>query len=708
MEGQTLGKYQILSAIGRGAAGTVWRAIDPVIERTVAIKTIKLDDAGDAETAEEIARFKREAQAAGRLSHPNVVQIYDYGEQGGLAYLVMEYIEGGSLKGLIDKGERLPLKEIARVMDELLAALGHAHEKGIVHRDIKPANIMLTKSGQVKVTDFGIARIESSTMTQAGTVLGTPAYMSPEQFRGEPVDLRTDLYSAGVVLYQLLTGDRPFEGTFSAIMHKALNVEPPKPSEISVSVSPALDAVVARAMAKRPQARFASAAEFRAALAEAVRSAEHDPLTAIAGADQDATVIGKATPKRPAAPAPQPAPTAPERKRGAPVAAIAGGVLGLGAAAAAAWFLLLREPAPPAPPPAPPPIAQVQPPTPPVVPPVVPPPSAPTPPTAVLQPTPPPPEPTPAPAPQPTPTPPAQQAQPTTPAPDAPAPAPTPPVQRTEPLSPTPPPAATPPVQQAEPTAPRVEPVAPPPVVPAPAPPRPDQLAAAPSAAATLRSAVAAAVAASRCTLISGDVEGANRVRLTGYAQAGGGESALRLRLASAGVPWETVDWRVRGFEGPYCDALDLLRPFADPFGEAPSGLSLALAGDRLRLVRGDLLTVRIGMPRFPAYLRVSYFTHDGEVVHLHPNAADGARSFAAGSRVSLGDPAEGGQRWEIGPPYGTEMIVALASERPLFETAREDFESSSAYLAALRERLADGRAGRIAARVLMVEVAER
>jgi serine/threonine-protein kinase len=263
-------------------------------------------------------------------------------------------------------------------------------------------------------------------------------------------------------------------------------------------------------------------------------------------------------------------------------------------------------------------------------------------------------------------------------------------------------------VQQAEPTAPRVEPVAPPPVVPAPAPPRPDQLAAAPSAAATLRSAVAAAVAASRCTLISGDVEGANRVRLTGYVESGGGESALRLRLASAGVPWDRIDWRVRGFEGPYCDALDLLRPFADPFGETPSGLTLALAGDRRRLVLGDLLTVRIGMPRFAGYLRVSYFTHDGEVVHLHPNAADGARSFAAGARVSLGDPAEGGQRWEIGPPYGTELIVALVSERPLFETAREDFETSAAYLAALRERLADGRAGRIAAQVLMVEVAER
>jgi serine/threonine-protein kinase len=249
--------------------------------------------------------------------------------------------------------------------------------------------------------------------------------------------------------------------------------------------------------------------------------------------------------------------------------------------------------------------------------------------------------------------------------------------------------------------------VAPPPVVPAPPQPRPDQLALAPGAA-QIRSAVAAAIAASRCSLVSGDVEATSRVRLTGYAEAGRGESALRLRLASAGVPSDSIDWRVRGFEGPYCDALDLLRPFADPFGEAPSGLGLALAGDRRRLVLGDLLTVRIGMPRFPAYLRVSYFTHDGEVVHLHPNAADGARAFAAGARVSLGDPAEGGPRWEIGPPFGTEMIVAVASERPLFETAREDFEPSAGYLAALRERLADGRAGRVAVQVLMVEVAER
>jgi serine/threonine-protein kinase len=644
-----------------------------------------------------------------------VVAVYDYGEQDGLAYLVMEHVEGGSLKGLLDKGERLPLKEVARVMDELLAALAHAHEKGVVHRDIKPANVMLTRSGQVKVTDFGIARIESSTMTQAGTVLGTPAYMSPEQFRGEPVDPRTDVYSAGVVLYQLLTGDKPFEGSFTAIMHKVLNVEPPRPSEISGAVPPPLDAVVAKAMAKRPQARFESAAAFRTALAEAIRTAEAAPAATIAGVDLDATVIER----RPASPAPEraPAKTGPagggaEPRRRVPVALLAALPLALAAAAGAAWYVLLREPEPaviataesPAPPPM---VLQPQPlPDPPRPPPA----STPSPPAAPrpTEPSPPAPpqrvETAPQPAPQraePPPAPPQRAETASQPAPQRAEPTPAPP-QRVETASQPAPQRAEPaPTSDPRPASPAPV-VAPPPIVQAPP---AQQLALAPTGGA-LASAVAAALAESRCSLVSGGIEAGSRVRLTGYAQAGGGESALRLRLASAGVPAERLDWQVRGFAGPYCDALDLLRPIADAFGETPSGLALALPGGRHRLVLGDLLTVRVAMPRFPAYLRVSYFTHDGEVVHLHPNSADAARVFPAGARVSLGDPAEGGPRWEIGPPYGTEMIVAIASEQPLFDTAREDFESSAAYLAALRDRL--GRAGRVAAQVLMVEVAER
>jgi serine/threonine-protein kinase len=173
-------------------------------------------------------------------------------------------------------------------------------------------------------------------------------------------------------------------------------------------------------------------------------------------------------------------------------------------------------------------------------------------------------------------------------------------------------------------------------------------------------------------------------------------------------VPSSAVDWGVRGFEGPYCGALDILRPHADAFGAVPSGLDVSLPGNRRRLVLGDLLTVNLALPRFPSYLRVSYFTHDGEVVHLHPTPADPARTFGPNVRIALGDPASGGPRWEIGPPYGTEMIVAVASERPLFAAARPEAEQSDDYLAALAAALRSGAGGRVAARVLMVEIAER
>ena len=263
---ESLGKYVIRRQLGRGAMGTVYEGFDPVIERIVAIKTVRLPEVEDDETAEQIARFRREAQAAGRLTHPNIVGVFDYGETADLAYIVMEYVDGPSLKNLLDKNERFPLPQILRIMEDLLGGLQFSHERGVVHRDIKPANLMLTKSGQGKIADFGIARIESSSMTQAGTVLGTPAYMSPEQFMGQVVDSRSDIYSSGVLLYQLLTGERPFEGSMSAIMHKALHTEAPSPSDISVTAPRPFDAVVRRAMAKRPEDRFATAAEFMAAI----------------------------------------------------------------------------------------------------------------------------------------------------------------------------------------------------------------------------------------------------------------------------------------------------------------------------------------------------------------------------------------------------------------------------------------------------------
>ena len=282
-----LGKYDILRELGQGAMGIVYEGRDPVIDRRVAIKTLKREQLERSEADEVIARFKREAQAAGRLNHPNVVAIYEYGEMSGeeadgTAFIAMEFVQGRELKDAFDSDERIALPLVGRIMGQLLDALEHAHRNGVVHRDIKPANIILLAEGTVKVADFGVARIESSNLTQAGTVMGTPSYMSPEQFMGQTVDGRSDLFSAGVVLYQLLTGEKPFTGALTTIMHKVLKEDPPWPSVLNVHVPARLDAVVKRAMAKRPEDRFQSAADFRRALDAALTGAP---------ADNDATMV---------------------------------------------------------------------------------------------------------------------------------------------------------------------------------------------------------------------------------------------------------------------------------------------------------------------------------------------------------------------------------------------------------------------------------
>jgi serine/threonine-protein kinase len=223
-DARTIGTYQIRGTLGEGAMGVVHDGWDPRIGRRVAIKTVRLPAEPDPETTEAIARFRREAQAAGSLGHPNIVTVYDYGETSDIAFIVMEYVDGPTLKTLLDRSERFALSDIVDIMEQLLAGLQFSHARGVVHRDIKPANVMLTSEKRVKIADFGIARIEQSSMTQVGTLMGTPAYMSPEQFMGQTVDARTDVYSSGVLLYQLLTGERPFEGGgLSTIMQKALN-----------------------------------------------------------------------------------------------------------------------------------------------------------------------------------------------------------------------------------------------------------------------------------------------------------------------------------------------------------------------------------------------------------------------------------------------------------------------------------------------------
>jgi len=280
-----IGKYDICRELGKGAMGIVYEGYDPLIERPVAIKTIRPDQLEQTQAAEILARFKREAQAAGRLSHPHIVAIYDYGEMvpegdsahgARIAYIAMEFIKGRELKDYFDANERFAVKDVERIMGEILSALEHAHRNGIVHRDMKPANIILLADGSVKVADFGIARIETSELTQAGTMLGTPAYMSPEQFLGQPVDGRSDLFSCGVILYQFLTGEKPFTGTVTTIMHKVLKEEPLPPSTLNVTLPPAWDSVVRKAMAKSPAERYQSAAEFAAAIKSAVQRQSED------------------------------------------------------------------------------------------------------------------------------------------------------------------------------------------------------------------------------------------------------------------------------------------------------------------------------------------------------------------------------------------------------------------------------------------------
>lgn len=317
-----LGKYDILRELGQGAMGIVYEGRDPVIDRRVAIKTLKREQLERSEADEVIARFKREAQAAGRLNHPNVVAIYEYGEEpDGTAFIAMEFVQGRELKDAFDSDERITLPMVGRIMGQLLDALEHAHRNGVTHRDIKPANIILLADGTVKVADFGVARIESSNLTQAGTVMGTPSYMSPEQFMGQTVDGRSDLFSAGVVLYQLLTGEKPFTGALTTIMHKVLKEDPPWPSVLNVHVSPRIDAVVKKAMAKRPEDRFQSAGEFKAALDGALAA----PVTAddatMVNLDGDATMVSQdadATVQTTRTMAPTPPPEPPPAPAAAP------------------------------------------------------------------------------------------------------------------------------------------------------------------------------------------------------------------------------------------------------------------------------------------------------------------------------------------------------------------------------------------------------
>jgi serine/threonine protein kinase len=271
----TLGRYKVLGVIGRGAMGVVYKAVDPAIDRVVAIKTINLS-LNPEELAEYEARFQQEIKAAGRFSHPNIVTVYDVGRTDELAYMAMEFLNGRELKDLLAAGQRLEVATAMELLAQVADGLSFAHEHGIVHRDIKPSNIMvieLPNGVLAKITDFGIARMPGSAVkTMTGIVLGSPRYMSPEQVVGKPLDARSDIFSLGVVIYETLTGVAPFDGdNLTAIMHATANVQPEPPSARNPAVPRLLDLIVAKALAKTLDDRYATMRELALDLREVGR-----------------------------------------------------------------------------------------------------------------------------------------------------------------------------------------------------------------------------------------------------------------------------------------------------------------------------------------------------------------------------------------------------------------------------------------------------
>ena len=275
-----VGKYRVDGIIGRGAVGVVYKGFDEQIGRPLAIKTLRADVLSNVDDRENLLkRFATEARSAGRCLHPNIVAVFDYVEQDGSPYIVMEFVDAGTLDNVIAAGTMLPIRQVGEIMAQLLLALDHAHGKGIVHRDVKPSNVLCPTATSIKVTDFGVARFEALGITEPSGIgaIGTPNYMSPEQFLGRPVDGRSDLFSAGVILFQLLAGAKPFiANDIAELMRKLLNETAPSLSTFRPGNWRQLDEVVQLALARNPADRFQSATEFIDRLSAAIEATGSD------------------------------------------------------------------------------------------------------------------------------------------------------------------------------------------------------------------------------------------------------------------------------------------------------------------------------------------------------------------------------------------------------------------------------------------------
>jgi eukaryotic-like serine/threonine-protein kinase len=347
--GSKLGRFQIASVLGQGAMGVVYLANDPDIERPVAIKTVRPEGVGGENPQDLETRFLKEARLAGRLQHPNIVTVYDVGRDHGVCFIAMEYVDGHALTRYLSAGAEMPLSARVGIIRQVAEALGHAHERGVLHRDVKPGNILVAKDGRVKVTDFGIGKFtEASTseLTRTGHMVGSPAYMSPEQVKGEKLDGRSDLFSLGIVMYELLTGARPFPGdSITTLVYQILHTEPRDPLELKADLPIATREVVARLLAKAPDRRPANAVEFIRELKRIEKFQRESEMTRRAvSATPVVSTVAAVRPSDGAAatgptasagtrPAPPPAPP----RSGMPV------ILALLAVLVAVSFLLLRD-----------------------------------------------------------------------------------------------------------------------------------------------------------------------------------------------------------------------------------------------------------------------------------------------------------------------------------------------------------------------------
>jgi len=353
----TLGRYEIEKELGRGAMGIVYLGKDPKINRTVAIKTLQFDtDLPEEELKSIKERFFREAESAGALNHPNIIRIYDAGEDYEVSYIAMELLDGDDLKKKCEKGSLFPIREVIDMVAKTANALDFAHAAGVVHRDIKPANIMLLKDGTLRVTDFGIARIMSSSKTQTGTILGTPSYMSPEQISGKKVDGRSDLYSLGVMLYEMLTGEKPFNGdSIAALLFQIANEPTPDPRKINPEIPECLVKVVYKATAKNSEERYQSGRDFENDLRNCLLIMDGKEALAAPAAEPTAAEATESTVEKPPEPieAPKPPePAAPPAAKKSPFIEPSGPAAPPQEAPAKIPFAPTKAPGPLAPPPA--------------------------------------------------------------------------------------------------------------------------------------------------------------------------------------------------------------------------------------------------------------------------------------------------------------------------------------------------------------------